>query len=81
MLIGYTCNNSDCKNSISKFFKNHLEVAPFLDCGACGVGKLERDFEAPTSKSTVTIDNGFQAKSIEVLVDVIEREREKVDRD
>jgi hypothetical protein len=81
MLISYTCNNSDCKNSISKFFKTHTEVAPFLDCGACGTGKLERDFEAPTSKSTLTVDNGSQAKSVEILSDVVEQEREKVNRD
>lgn len=81
MLISYTCNNSDCQNSISKFFRTHNEVAPFLDCGACGTGKLERDFEAPTSKSTITVDNGSQAKSVEVLSDVVEKEREKVNND
>lgn len=81
MLIQYICNNSECENSISKFFKSHNDIAPFLDCGACGTGKLERDYEAPTSKSTIVVDNGSQAKAIELLADVVEREREKVDND
>jgi hypothetical protein len=81
MLIKFSCNNPDCKNEISKFFKSHKDIPPFLDCGSCGTGKLEREYESPSSKSTFVIDNGFQAKSVEVLSEIIEIEEKKVNRD
>lgn len=81
MLIKFVCNNTDCNNEISKFFKTHKDISPFLDCGACGTGKMEREYSAPSSKSTIVVDNGFQAKSVEVLTEVVERENQKVNND
>jgi len=81
MLIKFICNNSDCNNEISKFFKTISQVPPFLDCGACGCGKMERHLSSPSSKSTFVIDNGHQAKEIEVLSEVIDREFERTKTD
>jgi len=81
MLIMFSCNNPECKNSISKFFKSHKDIPPFLDCGECGTGKLEREYSSPSSKSTVFVDNGMQAKTVEVLSEVVERESQKVNHD
>jgi hypothetical protein len=75
MLIKFKCNN--CENSITKFFNSVVDVPPFLDCGQCGVGKLERQLGAPTSKSTQIIDNGIQARQVEVSNEVVEKERNK----
>lgn len=75
MLIKFKCNN--CDNSITKFFNNITEVPPFLHCGACGIGKLERQLGSPSSKSTQIIDNGIQARRVEVSNEVIEKERKK----
>lgn len=77
MIVLYICNNPDCKNEIKKSFRNYKDVAPFLDCGACGTGKLERTLQAPSSKSTQFIDNGSQARRVEVMDAVIEKERQK----
>lgn len=81
MLIKFYCNNPDCGNEISKFFKSHKDIPPFLDCGACGTGKMEREYSAPSSKSTIVVDNGFQSKSVEVLTEVVAKEEKKVNHD
>lgn len=78
MIIKFVCNNPDCNNNISKYYKNAKNIAPFLDCGACGTGKLERTLGAPSSKSTQFIDNGVQARKVEVMNAVVEREQEKI---
>jgi hypothetical protein len=81
MLIKFSCNNPNCRNEISKFFKHHKDIPSFLDCGSCGTGKLEREFGAPTSKSVFVVDNGFQSKSVEVTSEILEREQKKVNHD
>jgi len=78
MMIRFVCNNPDCDNEITKYYKTAKDINPFLDCGACGTGKLERTLGAPTSKSTQFIDNGSQAKRVEVMKEVVEKESEKV---
>lgn len=78
MIIVFVCNNPDCDNKITKYHKTAKDIPPFLDCGACGTGKLERTLGAPSSKSTQFLDNGNQARKVEVLNEVIEKEREKI---
>jgi hypothetical protein len=78
MIILFVCNNPDCDNKIKKYYKKAADINPFLDCGACGTGKLERTLGAPTTKSTQFIDNGTQARRVEVMNKVIERESEKL---
>lgn len=78
MMINFACNNPDCDNSINKYFKKSKDIPPFLDCGACGTGKLERMLGAPTSKSTQFLDNGVQARKVEVMNAVVEKEQDKI---
>lgn len=77
-MIRFVCNNPDCRNEITKIFNSAKTIPPFLDCGECGVGKLERTLAAPTTKSTQFIDNGNQSRRVEVSNDVVERERERL---
>jgi len=81
MLIKFQCNNSDCQNSITKQFKDFKDIPPFLDCGECGVGKLERLLGSPSSNSTQIIDNGSQSKQVEVMNEVVLKEQEKMYRE
>ena len=76
-MIRFECNNPDCNNSISKLL-DIKAIPPFLDCGACGTGKLERTLGAPSSKSTQVIDNGIQARKTEIDNDVVEKERQRL---
>lgn len=77
MLINFVCNNPDCNNSVEKFIKKVSDIPPFLDCGECGTGKLERQLGAPFTKTTMVVDNGIQAKQVEVSTEVVLKEEEK----
>jgi hypothetical protein len=74
LLINFCCNNDDCKNSIEKYFTKAKDIPPFLECGSCGVGKLERILGAPASKSVQYLDNGMQARAVEVNSEVVLKE-------
>ena len=80
-MIKFMCNNPDCGNHITKYYKNAENITPFLDCGACGTGKLERTLGAPSSKSTQVVDNGHQARKVEVMNAVVEKEQEKLNKE
>jgi len=79
-IILFKCNNPDCVNYIYKFFtpKKKATIPPFLYCGQCGIGKLERQLEAPNSNKTQVIDNGLQPKRIELREEVLEKTRKKI---
>ena len=77
-LIRFCCNNPDCDNEITKHYTKIKDIAPWLDCGQCGTGKLERTMAAPTSKSTQVIDNGVQVRETEVMNAVVEKEQDRL---
>ncbi len=77
-MIRFLCNNADCGNEITKMYTKVTEIAPFLDCGACGIGKLERTIAAPTSKSTQVIDNGIQIRETEIMNEVVQKESDRL---
>lgn len=81
MLIRFKCNNPDCGNEITKLFTKKADVPSFLDCASCGSGKLERMLSAPSTKSTQVIDNGAQARQVEVMNEVVLKEQERLYRD
>lgn len=80
-MIRFLCNNPDCENEIIKYYAKVKKIPPFLDCGECSVGKLERTFDAPTTGSIQIIDNGNQAKEIKLRDVIVEREIEKKEMD
>jgi hypothetical protein len=77
MMILFACNNPDCHNKIEKMFRTHKDIPPFLDCGACSVGKLERQLGAPTTKTTQFVNNGGLTKDIEIMNEVVNKESER----
>lgn len=77
-MIKFQCNNPDCINAITKLFTDVKKIPPFLDCGECGTGKLERQLGAPSSKSTQIIDNGIQARKVEIMNDVVDKESQRL---
>lgn len=77
-MIKFECNNPDCDNNITKLYTAVGKVPPFLDCGACGTGKLERILSAPSTKSTQIIDNGIQVRQTEIMNAVIEKEQQRL---
>lgn len=77
-MIKFTCNNPECDNSIDKVFQVVKSIPPFLDCGACGTGKLERQLGAPGSHKTQIVDNGIQSRQVEITDEVVEKETKRL---
>lgn len=74
MIIYYECEK--CNNSIKKHFRKSKDIVETIDC-ECG-GKLERQLSAPTSKMTQVIDNGVQARKVEIMNEVVEKETQRM---
>lgn len=79
-MIIFKCNNPDCTNQITKFFRTPDKIPPFLDCGECSIGKMEKQLSAPTSNKTQIVDNGVQARQVELMDEVVEQEQDKLNR-
>lgn len=75
-LLHYLCK---CGLQLSKFYRNAKEAPIELTC-VCGAG-YKRQLSAPSSKSVLTIDNGFQAKAVEVNLETIASNEENSTRD
>ena len=66
-LLHYVC---DCGNQTSKFYRQ-VKMAPVEFACSCGK-EYKKQLSAPSSKSVIQIDNGIQAKSVEVNLETIE---------
>lgn len=75
-LLSYLCS---CGKSVSKFYRVAKDAPVELAC-VCG-SEYKRQLSAPSSKSVITIDNGVQAKSVEVNLDTINSNQENSTKD
>jgi DNA-directed RNA polymerase subunit RPC12/RpoP len=76
-MIKYVCK---CGNEKSKFFSNTNKILDSIKCEKCGE-EIVRTLSSPSQRSKITVDNGVQAKAVELdrqIVEIIE-DREKVD--
>lgn len=82
-LIKYLCTNDLCGSPNAKLygFKSTIDIE--TECKKCG-SKARRVLSSPASSSKIVIDNGLQARSVEVSPNIIEinseRARKPVDR-
>jgi len=67
-MIHYICH--DCGFSTKKIFRK----GPFpsaLICEKCN-NTMKKELSAPTSSSKISVDNGVQARRVEISPDIIE---------
>ena len=76
MLIQFLCEK--CKKTTIKSFKKSKDIPDNIDC-ECG-DRMERQLQAPNSRSVEVIDNGKQQRQVVIDKEIVEREREKVER-
>lgn len=76
-LINYLC---ECKNSKSKFYRQPKDAAVFIICDKCGKD-MKKCLRSPSNSSKISIDNGFQAKAVEVDPDVVEIFQKRSEKD
>ena len=72
MRIVYVCNNPDCRNTIVKLVRDAKDIKGYLDCGECGIGKLERRLGSVASTSKIVVDDGQQGRAVEIDPIIVE---------
>jgi hypothetical protein len=73
--ILYVC--SKCQGVSKKFYQSSKDIQNKLEC-KCG-GELQRQLSSPYQRSKMVIDNGVQAKAVEIdreIVEIIEDRQE-----
>ncbi len=75
-LLYYLCS---CGKNISKFYRVVKDAPPCIIC-ECG-NEYKKQLSSPSRQSVLTIDNGVQAKSVEVNLDTIKSNEENSTRD
>jgi hypothetical protein len=75
-LISYLCS---CGLKQSKFHRQAKDAPVELAC-VCG-GAYKRQLSSPSSKSVIEIDNGHQARKVEVNLETIKSNEENSIRD
>ena len=66
-LISYLC---ECGDTISKFFRRPKEALLLITCDKCGK-ESKKQLSAPNARSIIVVDNGFQARKVEVDLEVV----------
>lgn len=74
-LINFECDNCECKTLVTKYFNKVSDVPSALVCPKCGC-RMDRTLGAPSQASKFTIDNGLQAKAVEVIDKIWEMNEE-----
>lgn len=76
-LIHYLC---ECKKSASKFFRQAKDAPAFFICDNCNK-EMKKQLRSPSTLSKVTIDNGVQARAVEIVPNIVELNKERSDKD
>ena len=66
--ISYSCEK--CSLTKKKFYKTSKDVLDKIEC-ECG-GELVRQLSSPSQRSKIIVDNGVQAKAVELDRDIVE---------
>lgn len=82
-MIRYKCSDDKCGCSFTKLYRKGTDAVAELECDKCG-SKAKRMLSSPASFSKITVDNGLQARAVEIYPDVeeimSERARKPYDR-
>lgn len=76
-IIVYSCPE---KHVLKKFCRSAADAPVSYHCETCG-GIMTRQLSAPSSESKVIVDNGFQARAVEVNPDIIAINKERSNKD
>lgn len=76
-LIAYTCK---CGYSESKFMRQAKDAPASFECPKCG-DILKKSLSGPSLSSKVIVDNGFQARAVEVSPDIVELNEQRSEKD
>lgn len=64
---------------MSKFFRQIKDIPASFSCTKCGKD-AKKILRAPSSTSVLVVDNGVQARSVEVNLEVVESIRDRANK-
>lgn len=76
-LISYIC---ECKHSDKKFYRRAKDAPATFLCKICGLA-MKKALSVPSTSSKIVIDNGFQARAVEVIPDIVELNEQRSNKD
>lgn len=76
-IILYSC---PCGHSSKKFFRQAKQAPASFLCEKCKKD-MKKELRSPTNGSTIVIDNGVQARAVEIIPNIIELNEEKSNKD
>lgn len=76
-LICYICK---CGYSENKFMRQAKEAPASFECPICK-DLLKKTLSSPSLSSKIVVDNGFQARAVEVSPDILEINKERSEKD
>lgn len=79
-IIAYGCHNRHMHSTVKKFYRSAAEAPTSILCEECGES-MGRQLSAPSSESKVIVDNGFQARAVEVNPEIIAINKERSNKD
>lgn len=68
-LIAYSCS---CGHSFKKFIRQAKNASAVLICPSCNTEQAKKQLSSPSSSSKIVVDNGVQARAVEIVPDIIE---------
>ena len=72
-MVNYACENG---HTDKKMFRKASDIPTFIDCSHCDK-KMRKQLSAPSSSSKISVDNGVQARRVEISPDIIEVNEER----
>jgi hypothetical protein len=76
-MISYAC---ECGHKFSKVFRKATGIPSTLICEKCD-GSMKRLLSGPNSSSKISVDNGVQARAVEISPDIIETNQARSNKD
>lgn len=76
-IIAYAC---DCGHSTKKFYRQVAKSPAVLFCEYCNKENMKKQLSIPSSTSKVSMDNGVQARAVEINPDIIAINKERSEK-
>ena len=77
-LIAYKCN---CGHEEKKYVRQVKDIPAFFLCPKCNTENLKKAMSAPSSGLVLTVDNGVQARSVDIRPDILEINKARSEKD
>jgi uncharacterized pyridoxamine 5'-phosphate oxidase family protein len=75
-IIAYSC---ECKNVTKKFYRSAKDSPTVLICDKCKK-EMKKMLSSPSSVSKISIDNGVQARAVEIVPNIVELNQERANK-